>query len=537
MMNFFCLKRSILLIFLISCFPGLTQAADNLVYCTEGSPESFNPQRTLSGTARNATAPTIYDRLIDFKPGTTRLIPALAKSWEISEDQMVYTFKLREGVNFQTTRYFTPSRELTADDVLFSFNRQLRKDHPYHLVGGGNYQYFQGMGMHKLIDSVEKLDDYTVRISLKKPEAPFLANLAMPFMSILSAEYAAKLADEGKQSDIDIKPLGTGPFAFKRYLKGSTVRYSSHKDHWRGKPAIDNLIFAITPDASVRYLKLKKGECDLVIYPSPADIAQIKKQDNLVLAEKDGLNIGYLAMNTEKAPFNNLLVRQAIAHALNKDAYIKAIYLGNAEKAINPYPPSQWSYHEEVTTYEFNPEKAKALLQKAGLPEGFKTTIWTLPVSRPYNPDGRKMGEMMQQDLAAVGIKAELISYDWGTYLDKVKDGEHEIVQLGWAGDNGDPDNFLYTLFSCDSVKRGSNNSRYCQEEFEKLIQQARMESDFETRDKLYRKALQVFSADVPIIPIAHAKVFRALSSRVEGYVMDPFDADHFYHLSVSRKR
>lgn len=527
------ISYALLLIFLCVAASGAC-AKSNLVYCSEGSPESFNPQVTLSGTARNATAGTIYERLLDFEPGTTKLVPALAESWEISDDRMVYRLTLRKGVKFHSTPYFTPSRDFNSDDVLFSINRQLDKEHPYHLVGGGNYQYFQGMGMHKLIKSVSKIDDYQVEIQLRQPEAPFLSNLAMPFMSILSAEYGRLLEKQGRQNKIDIEPVGTGPFILKRYVRDSTIRYISHEGYWRGKASIDNLIFAITPDASVRYMKLKKGECDLIIYPSPADLDDIRKQNRFVLAEEKGLNIGYLAMNTEKPPFNNVKVRKAIAHALDKEAYISAIYLGNAEVAINPYPSSMWSYHKDVTVYEYDPEKSRALLKEAGFEEGFSTTMWTLPVSRPYNPNGRKMGEMMQQDLARVGIKVELVSYDWATYLDKVKNGEHDMVQLGWAGDNGDPDNFLYTLFSCDSVKRGSNNSRYCEKEFDDLIRRARVEGDFDLRKSLYQEALRVFSEDVPVIPIAHSKVYRAFSDTVGGYVIDPFDMDSFYQVSKS---
>lgn len=528
--------RTCLLAGLLGTLSLQVTAKTNLVYCPEGSPESFNPQRTLSGTARNATATTIYDRLLDFEVGGTNLVPGLAESWAISPDKKTYTLNLRKGVKFQTTSYFTPTRDFNADDVLFSFNRQLREDHPYHFVGGGNYQYFQGMGMHKLIKEIRRVGDYQIEIILNQPEAPFLSDLAMPFMSILSAEYGEQLTKKHKQEDIDVLPVGTGPFLFKRYLKDSIIRYQAHVDYWKGKSGIDNLNFAITPDSNVRYMKLKKGECDIIIYPSPADIEDIKTQKGIRLAEEKGLNIGYLAMNTEKAPFNNVLVRQAIAHAINKEAYVKAIYLGNADAAINPYPSSMWSYNKDVSVYEYNPEKAKALLKKAGFEKGFSTTMWTLPVSRPYNPNGRKMGEMMQQDLAKVGINVELLSFDWGTYLEKVKNGDHDMVQLGWAGDNGDPDNFLYTLFSCDSVKRGSNNSRYCNAEFEQRIRQARVESDIKVRESLYREALKLLSQDSPVIPIAHSKVYRALADDVNGYVMSPFDVDNFYQLSISQQ-
>jgi dipeptide transport system substrate-binding protein len=522
--------------FVVSCnlscnTPGTT--SNTLVYCSEGSPESLNPQLVLSGTGRNATATTIYDRLVDFKPGTTQLAPALADGWTVSEDQTTYDFTLRRGVKFQTTDVFEPKRDFNADDVIFSIERQRDEHHPFHRVGGGSYQYFQGMGMDKLITSVVRLDDYKLRIILSRPDAPFLANMAMPFMSILSAEYAAKLLAAGTPDNIDTQPIGTGPYTFKSYLKDSTIRYVANPAYWNGKPKIENLVFAITPDASVRLQKLKKGECQIAMSPAPADLPAIRQDNHLVLAEQDGLNIGYLAMNVERPPFDNVLVRRAVAHALNKQAYIDAIYLGNARPAINPYPSSIWSYTDQVRVYSYDLEKAKALLVEAGYEHGFTATLWTLPVARPYNPNGRKMGEMMQADLAKVGIKVELVTYDWATYLAKVKRGEHQMVQLGWSADNGDPDNFLYTLFSCDSVTRGSNNSRYCNPDFNRVITEARTTYDIDERTRLYQKALALLSEDEPVIPIAYAKVFRALSARVKGYSMNPFDLDYFASLTL----
>ncbi|MFR0687899.1 ABC transporter substrate-binding protein [Enterobacterales bacterium AE_CKDN230030158-1A_HGKHYDSX7] len=512
---------------------SMPSLAQTLVYCSEGSPEALNPQRTLSGTARNATATTLYDRLVDFEPGTTRIVPSLAQSWTLSEDRKVYEFQLRHGVKFQQTEYFTPTRELNADDVLFSFNRQLDPDHPYYRVGGGNYQYFQGMGMDKLIARVEKLDDYRLRIVLNQPEAPFLADLAMPFMSILSAEYGQQLMKQNTPEKIDHLPVGTGPYRFRSYQKDSLLRFAAHPGYWGSPAKVENLVFAITPDPSVRLQKLRTGECQIAVSPAPADLMSIRRDRQLVLDETEGMNIGYLAMNMEKPPFNDVRVRRAIAHALNKQRYIDAVYQGTAEVAINPYPANLWSYTDKVVTYGYDPQAARKLLSEAGYPSGFKTTLWTLPVSRPYNPNGRKMGEMMQADLAKVGIQVELATFDWGTYLDKVKRGEHQLVQLGWSGDNGDPDNFLYTLLSCAAVTRGSNNSRYCSKPFDQLISQARIEPDQAVRSGLYQQALGQLSQDVPLIPIAHSKVFRVLSPRVVGYAMNPFDMDYFSSLSL----
>lgn len=294
-----------------------------------------------------------------------------------------------------------------------------------------------------------------------------------------------------------------------------------------------NLVFSITPDASVRTQKVKRNECQVAVAPAPATLPALKEDKRLIVKEQDGLNIGYLAMNVEKPPFDNPLVRRAIAYALNKQSYMDAIFMGNARTAINPYPPGMWSYTDAVRTYQYDPEQARSLLEQAGYKNGFNTTLWTLPVSRPYNPNGRKMGEMMQADLARVGIKVTLVTFDWGTYLDKVKRGEHEMVQLGWSGDNGDPDNFLYTLFSCDAVTRGSNNARYCDREFNDLITRARTVSDVKVRTSLYRKALMKLSEDEPVVPIAHSKVFRVLSKQVDGYIMNPFDLDYFAPISL----
>jgi dipeptide transport system substrate-binding protein len=199
----------------------------------------------------------VYNRLIEFKYGTTELTPALAESWTISEDKKTYTFKLRKGVKFHKTSYFEPSRDFNADDVLFSFNRMFKEDHPYHNVSGGAYEYFNGMAMNELIKSIKKNDDYTVQIKLNKPEAPFLANMAMSFMSILSAEYGEQLIKKEKKDEIDRQPIGTGPFVFKSYRKDALIRYVGFESHFQGAPKLKRLIFAITPEPSVRLQKLK----------------------------------------------------------------------------------------------------------------------------------------------------------------------------------------------------------------------------------------------------------------------------------------
>lgn len=518
---------------LAACTSSNNKPKDTFIFCSEGSPSSFNPQVATDGPTFNSSSQTIYNRLVGFKPGTTEIIPSLAESWEISDDALTYTFKLRKGVKFHSTDYFTPTRDFNADDVLFSFQRLQKKDHPFHLVGGGTYEYFRSMEMDKIIASLNKIDDYTVEFVLSKKESPFLANMAMDFASIISKEYGDKLIAVDSKDNIDSEPVGTGPFVFKRYVKDTLIRYKSHPQYFRGESKVKNLVFAITPDANVRYQKLKAGECHFVSQPAPQDIESIKANKSIKLMELPGMNIGYLAFNTTKPPFNNLYVRKAIHHALNRPEYINSIYLNNAEQAKSPLPPVVWSYDDKLKPVEYNVKKAKAMLEKAGLKDGFETTIWTLPISRPYNPDGKKMGEMMQADLAKVGIKVKLVTYDWPTYLEKVRKGEHDMVQLGWSGDNGDPDNFLGYLLSCASVEPGANHARWCDKTYSDYTVKAKQESQVAERAKLYKKAQQVFKQQLPWVTLAHSKAYRAMQSNVFGYVQSPLGTENFYSIEV----
>ena len=258
-------------------------APKTFVYCLEASPSFFSPVLGTDGATLDSSGRPIFNGLTGFEAGTTNVVPALAEKWDVSEDGKTYVFHLRKGVKFHSNKEFKPTRDFNADDVLFSFNRQLDPNHPYHKVSGGNYEYFIGMDMQNIIDKVEKVDDYTVKISLKVPNAPFLANLAMDFASIYSAEYADKLLKAGTPDKIDSVPVGTGPFEFVSYQKDSTVRFKAFDDYWQGRAKIDRLVFSITPDASVRYAKLKKAECHAMPYPNPADIEKLKNDPEINL--------------------------------------------------------------------------------------------------------------------------------------------------------------------------------------------------------------------------------------------------------------
>lgn len=511
---------------------GGAAQAKTFVFCSEGSPEGFNPQFYTSGTTFDATSETIYNRLAEFNYGETTLGPALAESWDISEDGTEYTFHLRKGVKWHTTTNFTPSRDFNADDVVFTFMRQLDKNHPYHSVGAAGYEYFDSMGFNDLITKVEKLDEHTVKFTLKEPEAPFLANLGMDFASILSAEYADRMMEAGTPEQVDNDPVGTGPFQLVAYQKDAVIRYKAHPDYWEGKAKIDDLIFAITPDASVRYQKLKAGECHLMTYPNPADLEAMKSDPAINLMSQEGLNIGYLAYNTEKAPFDDVKVRLALTMAIDKAAIIDAVYQGAGTAATNPIPPTIWSYNKNIEDTPYDVEGAKKLLAEAGHEGGFETDIWAMPVQRPYNPNARRMAEMIQADWAKIGVKASIVSYEWGEYLKRSVEGEHQTLLLGWTGDNGDPDNFLHTLLGCDAVG-SANRARWCHEPFDELVVAAKRITDQEQRTELYEQAQLVFKEQAPWATIAHSVVFKPMLTSVKNFKIDPFGGHQFYEVDL----
>nr|WP_319247678.1 ABC transporter substrate-binding protein [uncultured Celeribacter sp.] len=506
---------------------GAAHAQSTLVYCSEGSPEGFDAALYTAGTTFDASSKSIFNRLVEFELGTTNVIPGLAESWETSEDGLEITFHLRPGVKFHTTDYFTPSRDFNADDVIYTFERQMDAE-------AGNWEYFNAMSMPDLISEIVKVDDMTVKFVLTRPEAPFLANLAMDFASVQSAEYAAQLDEAGTPEMLNQQPIGTGPFEFVAYQKDAVIRYMKNEDYWKdGVPKVDNLVFAITPDASVRYQKMQAGECHVMPYPNPADVEGMMSDDSINVMQQEGLNVGYMAYNTQMAPFDNPKVRKALNMAIDKQAIIDVVFQGAGQIAKNPIPPTMWSYNDAVEDDAYDPEAAKAMLEEEGVTD-LSMKIWAMPVQRPYNPNARRMAELMQEDFAKVGVDVEIVSYEWGEYLDRSKNVDRDgAVLLGWTGDNGDPDNFLAVLLGCDGVG-GANRSQWCYEPFDTLIQKAKTLPTQAERAALYEEAQVIFKEQAPWATIAHSVVFMPMRPEVEGYVMDPLGGHYFNEVGLA---
>ncbi|MFK3771103.1 ABC transporter substrate-binding protein [Pseudomonas sp. NPDC089406] len=509
-------------------------AAKPLVVCTEASPEGFDIVQYTTAVTADASAETVFNRLVDFKPGTTDIQPALAERWDISPDGLTYTFHLREGVKFHSTDYFKPSRDFNADDVLWSFNRQLRPDHPWHAKTSVGYPYFDSMAFKQLLKSVDKADAHTVVITLTRPEAPFLRDLAMAFTSIYSAEYGDQLLKAGKTAELNSKPIGTGPFIFQRYNKDAQVRFKANPDYFRGAPPSETLVFAIATDNNVRLQKLRANECQVALYPKPDDVPAIKQDAKLKVAEIEALVTGYISMNTEHKYLSDVRVRRAINMAFDRQTHVDQLFgKGNALVAVNPYPPTMIGYN----THNQNPPrdlaKARALLKQAGVPEDTVITLFTRNGGGPTNPNPRLSAEMLQADLAKIGLKLDIRVMEWAEMLRRAKKGEADLVSAGWAGDNGDPDNFLTPLLSCDAAKTGENYSRWCNPKFQELITRAREVIDNDERARLYSEALAVYDEDQPWISMAHPKMFTAMRENVEGYVINPLTNNNFATTKV----
>ena len=329
-----------------------------LVFGRGADSVGLDPANRTDGESLNVTD-HIFDSLLVFKPGTTEVIPSLAEKWEVSKDNKSFTFNLRKGVKFHD------GEPMNADSVIFSFMRQKDPKHPAH-ASAAPYAYFTDLGLDTLITAITKIDDHTVKFELSKPYAPFLSCLAMQSFAIVSPKALTKL-----MKDFAFNPVGTGPFKMTKWEKNQKIVLTANDDYWGGRPSLDTVVFRSIPDNSTRLMEMMAGKIHVMDNPNPDDISVLEKKlgNKVKIAKQPGFNIGYLAMNQEKKPFDDVRVRRAINHAINKKGIIDAVYAGYAEPAKNPMPPTMWGYNDAITGYEYNPEKAKALLKEAGVKE------------------------------------------------------------------------------------------------------------------------------------------------------------------------
>ena len=514
-----------------------------LIFGCAGEADKLDPADVTDHESTIRTD-NIFEGLVEYQPDSTLIQPCLATAWTISPDGKNITFDLRQGVKFHDGTNFN------ASAVVFSFERQYNTSYPYHQYGEWAYWGY----MFNDIKSVEKVSDYKVKIVLNRPNSAVMTSLAMFTVSIVSPTNAEKWKEEAYKH-----PVGTGPFRFVEWLPNDHITLMANEEYWRGRPKIDTLIFKVITEPSERLLALQTNTIQGLEYPDPASLDTIKADSNLTLFAEPGMNIGYLAINNGYgyndtnhngvhdpeepwvqtpgyfAPFTNKSVRQALNYAINKTAIVQNLYQGTATIAKNGMPPFMLGYNDAIVDYPYNPAKAIELLTEAGYPNGFNTTLWVMPVSRPYMFDPAKIGEAIQSYLEDVNINVEIYQIDWSTYLAKTQAGEHPMCLLGWTGDNGDPDNFMNVLYGANQCTLGtaSNVAFYNNSEVQELFTTAVGTYDITERAELYEEAQVIIHEDAPFVYLAHGNQHLVFRSNVKGYIMNPAERIFFYSVDI----
>lgn len=441
----------------------------------------------------------IYDCLVKLEGETTTPVPWLAESWS-TEDSLVWDFKLRAGVKFHD------GEPLTAEAVKWNFDRWQNPDHPFRYPSQ-KYEYWD-TEMSEVIDSTEVVDELTFRIILKEPTVLILPKLAL-FNFAIASPKAVQAQGESYATQAGT-PVGTGRFRFESWVPNDKITVVRNDDWWGGKvtlpytqmPKLTKIIWRSIPDNNTRFAEFQAGTLD------QADIAQtdlitLEGDPNYVFTVTPSTSVGYIAFNHAKPPFDKLEVRKAWAHAVNWDALIETFYSKYAKRATCFQPPAILGHNPNIKPYEYNPDLAKELLAQAGLPDGFETDFWYVPVIRAYFPDSKALSEAMAADLAKVGIRLNLKTQDWGAYLSDRKEGKFPVWALGWGSDNGDPDNFIGYHFIWNEPDKPNVEDGYNNPRLQELLRKGRVVADPAEREKIYQEAEQIVHDDVARIPIA----------------------------------
>jgi len=485
-----------------------------LIFARGGDSQSLDYASVTDGESSRITL-QIYESLLKFNENSFDVEASLAHDWDISDDDLTFTFYLEEGVTFHD------GTDFNAEAVKTNFDRWSDPDSEFGFADDG-YAYttygnqfggFKGDENH-IIDEINVINDHEIEFVLKYPSGAFLQNIAMSYFAITSP---AALAEYG--SEINENPVGTGPFKFNSWNKDDRIILDKNEDYWmEGLPKLDQVIFQVIPDNSARLTALRSGEIDLMDGLNPDDYAMIQDEPGLQGFERETNNVGYLGFNTDKAPFDDPLVRQAMNHAVDKETLITLLYADLAQPAKNLLPPAYLGYNDDIEPYAYDPELAQELLAEAGYPDGFEFDLWAMPVARPYMPDAERAAEVLQANFADIGLESNIVTMEWATYLEEIETGVQDVFMLGWSGTNGDTDYFLGNLLSTATIP-SSNQTFYSNTEVDDLLEQARSVVDEGERAALYEEALAIIHEDAPMINLVHSTPVLAGSDRVQNYV------------------
>ncbi len=498
------------------------------VYCGQGSLNTFNPQLVDSGITVDVLSPQIYNTLLTLDPDTLKPVPSLAKGWHVNQAGTEYTFDLRHGVHFQTTPWFTPTRTMNAHDVVFSFRRIIDATNPYHYTHGGVYPWFTGLDFQNMLLSVEAVDDYTVKFTLSRPNNSFLENIATPHAIVLSKEYADELQRDGEKEHLDNRPVGTGPFYLSSYEINNYVRLKRNGQYWDGVAKMEQVVLNIAQRGTGSLAKLLSGECDVLNAPIASQLPTIKRHKKIELSSKPAMNVAFIALNTDKRGLDDVRVRKAISYAINRQNILDSVFYGTGSIAYNILPPTSWAYNRDASQIRFDRNYALALLRDAGYEQGLELTMSVPTVPRRYDPSPRKTAELIQSNLADIGIKVTLVPEERVTRNELAARDDIDMYLTGWEGTTTDPDSFLRPLLSCDANRAGLNYSMWCNKDFDFILDLALEVTRPRYRLNLYKQAQNILNQEFPLIPLAHGKQFNAYNESLSGLQMTPFNLQPF---------
>jgi peptide/nickel transport system substrate-binding protein len=494
-------------------------AANAIIFGVGTDVDELDPRTTDTQEGYIACA-NIYDCLVLYDLGATTIRPGLAESWEISEDGLVYTFNLRQGVKFHDGAPFN------ADAVVTWYN-SVDEEAPDSQYDATRMVYIADF-ITDWIDSVEAVDEFTVRMTLPKPYSPLLANLAIPIASIVSPTAIAAGLDS-----VSVNPSGTGAFRLARpedWTRDSQLVLEANPDYWGGAPKVEQFIIKIVPEGSTRLQQVETGELDVAWALNPEDVERARENPDLVVVEDAGLNTNAVHLDVMQEPFTSKEVRQALNYAVNKEELSEGLYNGNMVTAGGVLPPVDWAYNPDLQSYPYDPDRARELLTEAGYDEGnpltFTFMAYTIP--RGYNPVGDRLATAIQEYWSDVGVQTEIQTAEWTQYRDDRRAHKYQCSLAGWQGDNGDPDNFLYTFFSSASIG-AENFSRYENPEVDDLLNQAKEVSDQEERKALYQKAEQLIVDDAPWVFLGYQKHQVVTRANITDFQLQP---TYIYYMS-----
>jgi len=489
---------------LVLCFPQFCSCSkpdgreqNSLVIVFESAPTNLDPRKATDVPSARI-AQIVYNGLIRFN-GKTNIIPDLCEKWDIPDDK-TYIFYLKKGVKFHN------GEDLKAEDVKYTFESIM--DPTFKSPFRGSYTFLK---------QIRVINDYTIEFKLNEPFAPFLASMSM---GIIPQKYAKKIGE-----DFGKKPVGSGPFKVIKILPDESIILEANEFYFEGKPKIKKIIFKTVKDETVRALKLEKGEINFLENAfSPDLVEKFKDNPHIKIVQGEGTDYYYIGLNLKDSILSNKKVRQAIAYAIDRESIIKNLEKGMAKKATGILLPSHWAYEGKVKEYQFDPEKAKKLLDEAGFkdPDGNgPRTRFKLIYKTTQEERSRKFGEVLQELLRKIGIALEIKMYEWGTFYDDIKNGNFQIYRLKWVGIT-DPDQYYEVFNSKNFPPNGKNRGFYSNPEVDRLTELGRKTLNLSERKKIYSQIQKIVAEELPYISLWHSDNVAVMSKGLKGFVLYP---------------